>query len=275
MCSVAASVVSRQYMHHSPSRFSHRPTCRNPSSRTSIGIRSVSAGNRGSVARACVIHILAAHGQPAQRRHRRERRETAASQVGAFTAPDVLDCLRTAQRRKAGVSGDGALAHQHAQARDCADVTHGLVVAQLVLTSEKPEVRKVDESRETGRRQRRDVPEEAEAKEPIEPAQRREASVRERTIEQQMVRLGVRAHQRVFDGTAVPGFEDRELMQQRQRRIGHAASGLETPERALAGEGGDDAVARVRAQQIHALQLLAELQVGHASVGDRALPAHL
>ena len=154
-------------------------------------------------------------------------------------------------------------------------MTHGFVVAQLVLTPEKPEVRQVDESRETGRRQRRDVPEEGEAKEPVEPAQRREASVRERTIEQQMVRLGVRAHQRVFDGTAVPGFEDRELMQQRQRRIGHAASGLETLERAFAGEGGDGAVARVRAQQIHALQLLAEPQVGHASVGDRALPAHL
>ena len=63
-------------------------------------------------------------------------------------------------------------------------MTHGFVVAQLVLTPEKPEVRQVDESRETGRRQRRDVPEEGEAKEPVEPAQRREASVRERTIEQ-------------------------------------------------------------------------------------------
>ena len=179
MCSVAASVVSRQYMHHSPSRSSQRPTCRKPSSRTSIGIRSLSAGNRGSVASAASSTMLAAHGQPAQRRHRREGRESAAGEVGTFPAPDVLDRLRTAQRRKAGVGGDGALPHQHAKARDCADMTHGFVVAQLVLAPEETRG-------SAGRRVARDpagvsaemCQKKVSPKSPSRPASAREASVR-------------------------------------------------------------------------------------------------
>ena len=43
----------------------------------------------------------------------------------------------------------------------------------------------------------------------------------------------------------------------------------------LPASARDDAVAGVRAEQIDALQMVAELQVGHAGVRDALLPAHL
>jgi hypothetical protein len=47
MC-VAASVVSRQYIRIRDSSCAHLPTCREPSSGTSIGMSSFNAGNVGS-----------------------------------------------------------------------------------------------------------------------------------------------------------------------------------------------------------------------------------
>ena len=73
-----------------------------------------------------VIHVLAAHRQPAQRRHSRERRESASAEVGAFAAPDVFDSLRATQRREAIVARHRALTHQHAKPWDRGDVLTAL-----------------------------------------------------------------------------------------------------------------------------------------------------
>ena len=119
------------------------------------------------------------------------------------------------------------------------------------------------------------MPEEAEPKEPVEACEAGKTFVGERAVEQQVVRFRIGAHQGVLDIAAVPGLEDRKLVQERQSGIGHRASGLETAKLALAGERADHAVAGLRAEQIHALQMIAELQVGHAGVRDALLPAHL
>ena len=120
-----------------------------------------------------------------------------------------------------------------------------------------------------------DVPEETESKEAVEPREAGKAFVGERAVEQQVIRFRIGAHQRVLDVAAMPGLEDRELVQERERRVGHPASGFETPKLGLAGEGANHAVAGMRAEQVHALQLVAELQVRHAGVRDALLPAHL
>ena len=63
-----------------------------------------------------------------------------------------------------------------------------------------------------------DVPEETEPKEAVEAGEAGKAVVGERAVEQQVIRFGIGAHQRVLDLAAMPGLEDRELVQKRQRR---------------------------------------------------------
>ena len=155
------------------------------------------------------------------------------------------------------------------------NVTHGIVVAQTSFASEETEVGKIRESSDARARQDRRVPEETESKEAVEPREAGKTFVGERAVEQQVIRFRIGAHQRVLDVAAMPGLEDRELVQERKRRVGHPTSGFETPKLGLASEGANHAVAGMRAEQVHALQLVAELQVRHAGVRDALLPAHL
>ena len=152
---------------------------------------------------------------------------------------------------------------------------HGIVVTQPSFAAKETEVWKVRQAGDPGARQSGDVPEEARPEEPVETGKIGQATVGERAIEEQMIRFRVRAHERVLDRAAMPRLEDRQLMKQRQRRVGDAAAGLEAVELPLAGERRDQAVAGMRAEQVDALQMVAVFEVRNATVGNTALPAHL
>ena len=74
---------------------------------------------------------------------------------------------------------------------------------------------------------------------------------------------------------ALPRLEHWKVVQQLQPGVGDKPPGLEVPQVALATERVDRAVARRRAEQVYALDLIAAGQVGDACVADAALPAHL
>src|SRR6185369_166054 len=82
-----------------------------------------------------VIDELATHSQAFQRRHPRQRHKPATFEVRTLTPPEVFNCFRSTERFEALISSDGALAHQHAKLRKRTNVSHRVVVAELILTA--------------------------------------------------------------------------------------------------------------------------------------------
>src|SRR5207247_661049 len=121
--------------------------------------------------------------------------EPTSLQVGAVTAPDVLNGLRTAQCRKAIVARHRALTHQHAKPRNCGDVLHGHVVAELVLTTEKPKIGKIGQGIKAVGCERGNMPEKSEPEQSVEARQALKPLVGEWSVQQEVVWFGVGRHQ--------------------------------------------------------------------------------
>src|SRR5262249_552401 len=152
------------------------------------------------------------HRDSAQRRHRGEGSKTAATQVRALATPDVLDRLRAAERFEAVVIGNRALPHQHSQPRDGCNPPHRFVIAILSLATQQPQMGQVLEGIQPGRREGRTVPKETEPEQTIEPDEARETGVGEWTVDHQEARPGLRAHEAVFDFSAMPHLENWDLV---------------------------------------------------------------
>src|SRR5262245_30792655 len=116
------------------------------------------------------------------------------------------------------------------------------------------------------------MPEECQSEQSVETRDVRESAVSKRAIQEEMIRFGTRVHQRVFQFAIAPGFEYWELMQVRKTRVGNQPSRMESPKVRLAGQGGERAIARQRSHQVHALQIIAELEIRYANIRDTALP---
>ncbi len=155
------------------------------------------------------------------------------------------------------------------------DVMHGLVIAVFASTAEKTEAREILEGLEAARCERRTMPEEAEGKKSVQVCESGESGIGEGTVDDEMRGRGIGAHEAVGDFAALPRFEGRVILEQRQSGVGDALSGLEAAKVGLAGEGTDGAIACRGSQQVHFFEMFAEGEIGHAGIGDVLLPAHL
>src|SRR5262245_34780550 len=88
-----------------------------------------------------IVNELATDGQSFQRRHPRQRNESRPCEIWTIASPEIFNRLRSTERLEPLGSSDGALAHQHAKLRKRSDVTHRVVVAELVLTAQVSQVR--------------------------------------------------------------------------------------------------------------------------------------
>ncbi len=74
---------------------------------------------------------------------------------------------------------------------------------------------------------------------------------------------------------SVPLLQHREIVQQTQAGVGNQSAAAEVMESGFSLQCLDGAITRGRSHQVHALELIAKLQIGDACVGYPALPCHL
>ena len=86
------------------------------------------------------------------------------------------------------------------------------------------------------------MPEEGQAEEAIEADQAGESPIGERAVKEQAVGSGSERHQIEARFAAMPGLEDRELMEEGQPGIGDTAAVGELTQMRLASQGADGAV---------------------------------
>ncbi|MBI3684459.1 MAG: hypothetical protein HY235_29135 [Acidobacteria bacterium] len=119
------------------------------------------------------------------------------------------------------------------------------------------------------------MPEQIECEHAIEASQTGESLVCERTVDQEMRGFVLFAQRLVGHLAAMPRLEQRKIVQERQTRVGDQPAGIQAAQSELPAQRIDRTIARRRAHQVHALKLLAEPQIGDASVRDSSLPGHV
>ena len=138
-----------------------------------------------------IADVLAAHAEASKGRQLRERDESAVAQVRALAAPQRLQRRGVAQRLEPRVCGDRALGPQPAKARQRGEMPHRHVVAQRAVGAKHLEIGQVDQMREPIGGDGRDVPEQVELADALEPCETREPVVGKRAVNQQVSRAAL------------------------------------------------------------------------------------
>jgi hypothetical protein len=116
------------------------------------------------------------------------------------------------------------------------------------------------------------VPEESETGDPLQSGEMFQAVIGDRSVEHQVGVIVAKTHERVPRRAAGPLRKRRKALEERHRGIGKAQAGCHSPQRALGGQRVDNAIAKVRTNEIDFFELVAERQVCHAAVREVAVP---